>query len=107
MNSATRKNIRRLARLELRGDRITALSARAAEAKNTALVATYAKETKRRAAESAYLATRVEADLEDHPEWAAEATAIREATMLGSRGSVELKKLMAGPAPAPATAAAE
>ena len=107
MNQTTAKNIRRLARLSLRGARIKTLSARAAEAKNDALVATYAKESKRRAAEAAYLETRVEADLEDHPEWADAAAAIHAATMLGSRGSADLKKLMAGQAPAPATAAAE
>ena len=105
MNSATAKNIRRLARLELRGARIVALTERATAAKNTDLVAAYAKETKRRAAEAAYLATRVEADLEDHPDWAAQAAAIRTATMAGSRGSAELKKLMAGPPPATASAA--
>ncbi len=95
MNSATAKNIRRLSRLELRSARIKSLTARAAEAKNDTLVAAYGKETKRRLAEMAYLATRVEADLEDHPEWAEQAAAIRAATMAGSSGSGELKKLMA------------
>lgn len=90
------KNHRRLARLELRSERIKSLTERATEAKNDTLVAMYAKETKRRAAEIAYLATRIEADLEDHPEWAAQAAAIREAVLDGSRGSAKAKDLIRG-----------
>ncbi len=88
------KNVRRLGRLELRSERIKALTVRATEAKNTTLVATYAKETNRRAAEIAYLATRVEADLEDHPEWAEQAAAIRAAVLDGSRGSAAAKAMV-------------
>jgi hypothetical protein len=100
------KNTRRLARLELRSERIKALTARATEAKNDALVKTYAKETKRRAAEIAYLATRVEADLEDHPEWAEQAAAMREAVLDGSRGSSKAKAMMGAAIAATAAPAA-
>ncbi len=104
------KNARRLARLELRSERIKALTERATKAKDEALVTLYAKESKRRAAEIAYLATRVEADLEDHPDWAGPASEIREAVLDGSRGSAKAKALMgaaiaatSGPAAAAAT----
>ncbi len=104
------KNVRRLGRLELRSERIKALTTRATEAKDEALVALYAKESKRRAAEIGYLATRVEADLEDNPDWAAQAAAIREAVLDGSRGSSKAKALMGAAIAAtsgPAAAAAE
>ncbi len=102
------KNNRRLARLELRSERIKVLTERATTAKDEALVTLYAKETKRRAAEIAYLATRVEADLEDHPEWAEQAAAIRAAVLDGSRGSAAAKALVGAAtvaAAAPAAAA--
>ncbi len=99
------KNVRRLGRLELRSQRIKLLTLRATEAKNTALVATYAKETKRRGSEIAYLADRIEADLEDNPAWAGPAGEIREAVMDGSRGSSKAKALM-GAAIAASTAQA-
>ena len=88
------KNTRRLARLELRSERIKALTTRATEAKDEALVAKYAKEAKRRGTEAAYLADRIEADLEDNPDWAAQASAIRDAVLDGSRGSAKAKALM-------------
>ncbi len=101
------KNVRRLGRLELRSERIKALTKRATEAKDTTLVATYAKETKRRAAEIAYLATRIEADVEDHPEWAGPAGEIREAVLAGSRGSKRAKELMGAAQKAAAAPVAE
>lgn len=93
------KNNRRLARLELRGERIQVLTARADSAGDTALLEKLEKETTRRAAESNYLATRIEADLEDHPEWAAQAAAIREAVLDGSRSSKAAKAILAGAIP--------
>jgi len=106
VNQSLAKNVRRLARLELRGARIQTLTARATEAGNTELVAKYDKELKRRAAEANYLSLRCEADLEDLDEAGlAEAEALREAVLAGSRGSAAAKAIMKGTA-APAAEAA-
>ncbi len=95
MNAALAKDIRRLARLELRAGRISALTERATAAGDTALVASYDKELKRRAAETNYLALKVEAGLEDLDETGlAEATALRAAVLAGSRGSKDAKAIM-------------
>ncbi len=99
MNQALAKNVRRLARLELRAARIITLTERATEAGNSALVATYDKETKRRAAEANYLALRCEADLEDLDEAGQEeVAALRAAVLAGSRGSKAAKAIMSGTA---------
>lgn len=89
------KNVRRLARLEARVTRIGTLTERASAANDTAQVAAFEKETNRRAAEMNFLATRNEADLEDHPEWQSANDAMRSAVLGGSRGSGEAKALMA------------
>jgi len=97
VNKALAKNIRRLARLELRGARIVTLTERATKAGNTALVEAYGKETKRRAAEANYLSLRVEADLEDlDADGLKEAGALRDAVLAGSRGSSTAKAIVAG-----------
>ena len=108
------KNVRRQARLELRLGRLELVTARAAEAKDTATVAGYEKEGNRRLAELNYLSTRNEADLEDRPEWQGEHDAIREAVLAGARGSKAAKAVMsaalatgAGSTPAAAEAATE
>ncbi len=88
------KNVRRQARLELRLGRLELVTARAEQAKDSALVASYDKEGKRRVAEINYLALRNEADLEDHPDWAGQAGAIREAVLAGARGSKAAKGIM-------------
>ncbi len=105
MNLALAKNIRRLARLELRAGRISTLVERATEAGNTALVAQYDKESKRRAAEANYLTLRCEADLEDlDAAGQKQASDLRAAVLAGSRGSKAAKAIMAGnAAAAPAT----
>jgi hypothetical protein len=89
------KNNRRLARLTLRGERINSLTARAEAAKNTAQVEAFAKEKTRRAAEVNYLATRIAADLEDHPQWAGPAKEITESVLAGSRSSAKTKAILA------------
>ena len=89
------KNVRRLGRLNARTERLAALTTRASEAGDTATVDAYAKEGKRRAAEMNFLALRVEADLEDHPEWTDAAAAMSDAVTSGSRGSADAKALMA------------
>jgi len=104
------KQVRRVARLESRLVRLGPLTDRASEAGNEAQVAAFAKEEKRRQAELAYRATRVEADLEDHPEWQDAHDAMRGATLEGSRGSKDAKAMMGaalGAEKAPAAAAAE
>ncbi len=88
------KNVRRQARLELRLERLELVTARAEEAKDDALVASYAKEGKRRVAEIHYLELRNEADLDDNPDWKAQAAAIRKAVLAGSRGSKAAKSIM-------------
>ncbi len=99
------KNVRRQARIESRLARIGTLVERAEAAKNTALVESFAKETTRRNAEANYLATRNEADLEDHPEWKAAHDSMRSAVISGSRGSGEAKAIMAAALGAGAAAA--
>ena len=106
------KNVRRQARLELRLGRLELVTARAEDAKDEALVAAYAKEGKRRLAEIHYLELRNEADLEDNPDWAGQAGAIRKAVLAGARGSKAAKAIMGaalapGAAPATTEAAAE
>lgn len=88
------KNVRRQARLELRLERLELVTARAEEAKDDALVASYGKEGKRRLAEIHYLETRNEADLEDNPDWAKPAADIRKAVLAGARGSKAAKGMM-------------
>jgi hypothetical protein len=104
------KQVKRVARLELRMTRLGGLTERAEAAGNTDLVAAYEKEMKRRLAEHAYRATRVEADLEDHPEWDGAYDAMRSAVLEGSRGSKDAKSMLAAalgadtaPEAAPAT----
>ena len=104
------KNVRRQARLELRLVRLELVTARAEEAKDEALVASYAKEGKRRLAEIHYLELRNEADLDDNPEWKGSHDNIRKAILAGSRGSKAAKAIMGaalGPGAAPATTEAE
>ena len=106
------KNVRRQARLELRLGRLELVSARAETANDTALVAGYEKEAKRRVAEINFLSTRNEADLEDNPDWQAHHDGIREAVLAGARGSKKAKAIMgavlqSGAAPAQAAAEAE
>ena len=97
MNQALAKNVRRLARLELRAGRIITLTERATEAGNSALVAQLDKEAKRRAAEANYLSLRCEADLEDLDEAGQEeVAALRAAVLAGSRGSKAAKAIMKG-----------
>lgn len=105
MKISLAKNIRRLARLELRAGRITVLTERATEAGNKALVAAYEKEAARRVAEANFLTLRCEADLEDlDAAGQKEAAALRDAVLAGSRGSKAAKAIIAG---TPAQAAAE
>lgn len=95
MNQALAKNIRRLARLELRSARIGPLTERAQKGGDTALVAKLGKEAKRREAESNYLALRCEADLEDLDDAGRKMAAeLRAAVMAGSRGSKVVKAMM-------------
>ena len=95
MNQALAKNIRRLARLELRSARIGPLTERAQKAGDTARVAALGKEAKRREAEANYLALRCEADLEDlDADGQKAAAALRAAVMAGSRGSADVKAMM-------------
>lgn len=89
------KNVRRQARIESRIARIGTLVERATAANNSDQVEAFGKESKRRAAEANYLATRNEADLEDHPEWGDAHDAMRSAVLSGSRGSSEAKGIMA------------
>lgn len=97
MNQTLAKNVRRLARLELRSGRIGPLSERAKEAGDTALQDALTKEAKRRASEMAYIADRVEADLEDADDATREeAAALRAAVMAGSSGSAAAKAIMSG-----------
>ncbi len=101
MKISLAKNIRRLARLELRAGRISVLSERAGAAGDKALVASYDKEAARRAAEANYLTLRCEADLEDlDAAGQKEAAALREAVLAGSRGSAAAKAIIAGEAAA-------
>lgn len=96
MKISLAKNIRRLARLELRAGRITVLIKRATEASDKALVAAYEKEAARRVAEANFLTLRCEADLEDlDAAGQKEAGALREAVLLGSRGSKAAKAMIA------------
>jgi len=88
------KQVRRQARLEARGARLSTLKDRAEAASDTARVAALDKEGARRAAEHNYLSLRNEADLEDHPEWQDAHDAMRDAVLSGSRGSGEAKALM-------------
>ncbi len=107
MNQTLAKNVRRLARLELRAARIPTLIARATDGGNTALVASYEKELKRRAAEANYLSLRCEADLEDlDPAGLEEVAALRDAVLAGSRGSKAAKAIMKGALDANAGSAA-
>lgn len=101
------KNNRRLARLSLRVERIDALTARAEEAGNTNQVDAFEKEKTRRGAEINYLATRIEADLEDRPEWASAAKAITDSVMAGSRSSAKTKAMIAAAVAAPEPVAEE
>ncbi len=98
------KNVRRQARLELRLGRLELVTARAEDAKDKTLVASYDKEGKRRLAEINYLKLRNEADLEDSPEWKGLHDEIRKAVLAGSRGSKAAKAIMgaalAGASPA-------
>ncbi len=108
MKISLAKNIRRLARLELRAGRIDTLIERANDAGNTALVAAYEKEARRRVAEANYLTLRCEADLEDlDAAGQKEASALRDAVLAGSRGSRIAKAIIAGKVPSGGTAAAE
>jgi len=101
MNQNLAKNVRRLARLELRSARIGPLTARATKANDTAQVERLGKESKRRAAEMAYLGTRLEADLEDADDaTVAQASALRDAVLAGSSGSAAVKAIMSGAAAA-------
>ncbi len=88
------KNVRRQARLELRLGRLELVTARAEEAKDKTLVASYDKEGKRRVAEINYLELRNEADLEDNPEWKNSHDQLRKAVLAGSRGSKAAKGIM-------------
>jgi len=99
------KNVRRLARLEARVTRIGTLVERSSAANDTDQVAAFEKETGRRAAEINFLASRNEADLEDHPEWQSAHDAMRSAVLSGSRGSGEAKAIMAAALGAGAAAA--
>lgn len=106
------KNVRRQARLELRLGRLELVTDRAKEAKDDKLVASYAKEGKRRLAEIHYLELRNEADLDDNPEWKNQADQLRKAVLAGSRGSKAAKGIMgialsAGAPPVVDEAAAE
>ncbi len=101
------KNVRRHARLELRMVRLGALTERATGAKDDATVAALEKEAKRRIAEIAYLGTRIEADLEDHPEWGEITSGLNAAVSAGSRGSKDAKAIMAASVGATIGAAAE
>jgi hypothetical protein len=89
------KNVRRHARLELRMARLGSLTERATAAKDNATVAALEKEAKRRIAEINYLATRIEADVEDHPEWGDISSDLQDAVSAGARGSQDAKAIMA------------
>jgi len=95
MKISLAKNIRRLARLELRAGRISVLSERATAAGDKALIAALEKEAARRAAEANYLTLRCEADLEDlDAAGQKEAAALRDAVLAGSRGSADAKAII-------------
>ncbi len=95
MKISLAKNIRRLARLELRAGRISVLSERATAAGDKELVAALTKEAARRVAEANYLTLRCEADLEDlDAAGQKEAAALRDAVLAGSRGSSDAKAII-------------
>lgn len=95
MKISLAKNIRRLARLELRAGRISVLAERATAGGDKALVAALEKEAARRAAEANYLTLRCEADLEDlDAAGQKEAAALRDAVLAGSRGSADAKAII-------------